>query len=381
MIVKKLNIHIFIGLFVGLLLVNQSIRAILYYNFIGVFFIILLGIYSYKFILQKQILNIKLNNDDKVIFIVYIALIIYASLTLFETGWNNYIYILELIALFFLYIIGRTINIFSYKIIVSIILMIGFIQAIFLIYNRGYIYDSGVNYLLLSLTIGLYTCLSLLSYIFSKKKYHKIYFLVLFILGWISLFSMQSRAVFLVVGLYSILMPFIILSVKNKLKLIGFIFTVLMIGVFIYQNQIKEIYENTIIHERMYELFYNFENEPRFITYGLYFNNFEDFFITGYGINGTKLGIYTSTIEKYPHNFILEFISDFGILGFMFSVFFISRSFFILLVKTKNNFYSLSIFTIYMYYLINFMKSFSIYDSYVLFFAIGLVFNKKLRFS
>jgi len=363
----------------GLLLVNQAVRAMFYKNFIFIFFIILCIIYSYKFIsLIKLRHKIIFTYDDVIIFITSTAVLFYSIFSLYITGFYNFIFTLTLMSLFFIFLIGRTLNLQIYTIIINVILVVGFAESLMLVINRSYMYESHVNYLLLSLTVGLFTCFTLLKIYFSDKILKKIFYLCLFFIGWLALFNMQSRTVFIIVALYSILLPFFISSPKNKLKFIIYFAITIFISIFIFYDEIINLYDHAVIYKRMFDLFYNFQDEPRFVTYGLYFNNFNNFFFTGYGTNGTALGIYKNAEEIYPHNFILEFISEFGILGFLFSFFFIFKSLYIIWVNKRKNFYILSILTMYFYYLINFMKSFSIYDAYVLFFSVGLIFNREL---
>ena len=381
MIFGRINLNHFIGLILGLFLASQSIRSLTYYNFIAVFFFLLLGIYFYKFIINSLVSRIHLNNDDGVVLLSYMSLIFYAFITLYVTGFQNYIYFFELISLSLLYIAGRTINTESYIVSVRVILTIGLVHSLVLLLDRGYIYSSGVNYLLLSLTIGLYTCISLLYVVFSKSKLWKTLYIFLFIIGWYALFSMQSRAIFLIVSLFSFVLPWFLLTSKNRLKVYGFGLVLLVVAISFFQDSIVDIYSNSAISERMFELFYNFEDEPRIILYSLYFQNFTDFFLTGYGINGTDSGVYSSMTEVHPHNFILEMISEFGLIGLLFSFIFIFRPMYIILMKIENNLHVITIATMYLYYLIIFMKSFTIYDSYALFFVTGIVFNRKLIFN
>jgi O-antigen ligase len=377
----RINLNHFIGLILGLFLVNQSIRSLTYYNFIAVFFFLLLGIYFYKFIINSLVSRIHLNNDDGVMLLSYMSLIFYAFTTLYVTGFQNYIYFIELISLSLLYIAGRTINTESYIVLVRVILTIGLVHSLVLLLDRGYIYSSGVNYLLLSLVIGLYTCISLLHVVFSKSKLWKTLYIFLFIIGFSALFSIQSRAVFLIVSLFSFALPWFLLTSKNRLKVYGFGLVLLVVAISFFQDLIVDIYSNSVISERMVELFFNFEDEPRIILYSLYFQNFTDFFLTGYGINGTDSGVYSSMTEVHPHNFILEMISEFGLIGLLFSFIFIFRPMYIILMKIEKNLHIIIIATMYLYYLIIFMKSFTIYDSYALFFVTGIVFNRKLIFN
>ena len=206
------------------------------------------------------------------------------------------------------------------------IFVMGFLHSLCIIFYRDYAYSSGVNYLLMSLMIALYTCFSLIAAFNSKKNIFQLLFIVLYLVGWMALFSMQSRATFLFVGIVSILIPN--LSLAHSKKIIFNITLVIAISLMIsfYFSEIIYIYENSNIHQRMDSLFSDFQHEQRFVTCGLFFDNLDTFYISGYGLGGKTAGIYSNTIEKYPHNFILEFWSEFGLLGLFFSTYIVFLS-------------------------------------------------------
>ena len=144
-------------------------------------------------------------------------------------------------------------------------------------------------------------------------------------------------------------------------------------------NYAIEIYENSVLFIRMSDLFYNLENEPRFETYSLYFSAMKDMWFSGFGIGQSSYGIY-GALNDYPHNFILEFGSEFGILGFIFISVLVIYTFFKkkYYFDNEKSYYTMSmIFFMYMFFI--FSKSFGIYDSYLLFLAFGFIwsFNKS----
>ena len=376
--IKNIDSSNFVGLCLGLMLCNQSIRAITYYNLIGIFFLLLIISFTFYCIKYYPRFSLRLPLGEIIILTSYLLVVVYACFSLLETGGGNVVFIADLLSLILIYIIARLIDLSAYKMIVFTVFFIGFVHALMLIYARAYIYSSGVNYLLLSLVIGLFTCFSLIGILMQKKILFKLIFVGLYFVGWIALFAMQSRATFIYVALYSFIVPFFIMSGKKRLVfLVSLSLTISALFIYFY-NEIVLLYEASKVYQRMDSLFNNFGNEQRFITYGLYFSKISDFFPTGFGVGGTTEGIYSTTVEKYPHNFILEFFSEFGVIGLIFSVIFIFNSLFVSFCRIRREFWSLTIFSLFFFYLMNFNKSFSIYDSSMLFLAIGLIFNKKI---
>ena len=212
MTIKKINYTHIVGIIVGLILANQSIRAITYSNYIYVFYFILLVTVTFKYLIFNHKLNIHFNIDDYVVISTYGVVLVYALLSTIVTGFENLFVTLELISLFFMYIVGRIISLNSYKISIFIIIIIGLIHSLFLIFNRAYIYASNINYLLLSLIIGLFCCISLLFCLKANQRFKQIIFFLFFIIAWWALFRMQSRAVFLFALMYSFAAPLYLLS-------------------------------------------------------------------------------------------------------------------------------------------------------------------------
>lgn len=369
----------FIGIFIGLMIMNNSLRTLLYLNLMHIVFIIVLTsmvLTRHKSISFLSLFKVKLTKIDVLLLVVTLTFCIYAGLTTFLNGLNEYSKLVELLILPLLYVIGRKVNLSIWLAICSTIMIIGVIAAIAVITQRSYVYLSGVNYLLISLGIGLSACVSLL--FFNIKKTSRSWYFLAYIICLISLFSVQSRFVFLFVIIYS-LICFLCCNffLKKYFNLfIAFLFF-LVIGAYFFDT-ILSIYNNTQIFNRMSSLFSNFENEPRFETYQLYFNHINDFKYSGYGTGGTYEYVYRAGTlrDTYPHNFFLEFYSEFGVLGLFFSSSIILISIFHLLKNKCLDCHYLAAATFFIFYFFNFMKSFSIYDSSILFLACGVISNK-----
>ncbi|WP_373929904.1 O-antigen ligase family protein [Vibrio cyclitrophicus] len=382
--IKSRFFEIVIGVFIGLIVSNQSIRALTQFNLVFLYFAVLMLFFFIWFFGSELYSKIALKIDEIILFVAFSFMFIYAILSMFiETGLSNFNLIFDVFALFCIYLVGRVIYFTSYKYCVYIIFLVGFLHSLGIIFYRDLMYSSGVNYLLMSLMIGLFTCFSLIAVFNNRKTIIVLFFITLYFVGWAALFSMQSRATFLFVGFVSILIPN--LSLNNSQRVV-FNFGILLFFIFaitFYLPDILDFYENSNIHQRMDSLFSDFRHEQRFVTYGLFFHNLKYFFISGFGLGGTTEGIYSSTVEKYPHNFILEFWSEFGLLGLFFSllIFLISIGNFLKFLSRDRGFWTVSVLLLYLFYLMNFMKSFSIYDSSILFFSFGLLMNEELSIS
>ncbi|MBI6203896.1 O-antigen ligase family protein [Providencia rettgeri] len=360
------------AIFLALMLCNHAIRSVLYVNFIYIYFS---GALTFFIILKikKTSSLMRMNIIDIIILIFAISLILYSSISTILNGKLELNKVFELSVLFLVYFISREIERENIKVIVNIVFFWGLLHSIFLIVDRNYVYSAGINYLLMSFSIGLSCCISYIKMFYHNDIKNKVILLSIFIITWAGLFAMQSRAVFLFTLFYCTIFPFFILKGKNKIYFTVISSFILIFIIAYFYNDIVYFYENSKIYQRMSELQYDYQNEPRVLTYSLFFDRINEFWISGYGLNGTGSNIYKYTIEKYPHNFIFEFWSDFGLLGLIFSIFF---SFFPLIFFLKRKFdETLCIASlIYLYYLMNFMKSFSIYDSSMFFLSVGLFY-------
>ncbi len=358
--------------FIGLMICNQTIRSLAYVNLMYIFFFSALLLF---FGVKLRVLNswnyVKSLDLGVAIFGGFIVSYAFISTILNQKfEWGK---LFELSVLFLFYFLGREIKKEDIFTLSNIILFFGFLHSIFLVYDRGYVYSSGVNYLLMSIAVGLSCCISYLRFFYSPSKVKKIFFILIALVTWLGLFSMQSRAVFLFAFGYYLLLPTFILKGKAKTKFIIFISMSVFVVISYFYQDIVYFYENSKIYQRMSDLFFNYQNEPRIVTYTTFFSHLSEFWFSGYGLNQTSSNIYVYTIEKYPHNFVLEFWSEFGLLGLSFALVFSFMPFFYIFKKRKVSEEEYISILIYLYYLMNFMKSFSIYDSSMLFLSAGIV--------
>lgn len=241
--------------------------------------------------------------------------------------------------------------------------------------TRQMIY-GGMNYLNITLTIGLMLSLSLcyvlLSYysISSRKT-----FFVSIAISAVALYTMtrfNSRG--------SILLPIIstgiILLMIAPNKPLRFLGAVLVFGGLVYFG--FQIYVNNTseyIHNRMLRLFRDTNSESRIDIWGNYIETIIDrkWWIVGGGTNASRL-----KLGYYPHNLYLQLIGEFGLIGLFAGAVFTIRVFRAIVYVHKfsrrsirENFEILTIFYLtvssVLYYWFTFMKSFSFYDACPLF--------------
>jgi hypothetical protein len=115
----------------------------------------------------------------------------------------------------------------------------------------------------------------------------------------------------------------------------------------------------------------------RMSLYTTYFDNFNDFILTGYGAGQTGIELY-GNYESYPHNVYLHMVSEYGILGIMLALVSMYQVIVSILIYLKvkklchqygdtDNIIILdTFFIILLYVLFLFMKSASMYDMYPL---------------
>lgn len=236
--------------------------------------------------------------------------------------------------------------------------------------------QRGMNYLNITLTIGLLLSLSLcyvlLSYysLSSRKT-----FFVSIAISAVALYTMtrfNSRG--------SILLPIIstgiILLMIAPNKPLRFFGAVLAFGGLVYFG--FQIYVNNTseyIHNRMLRLFRDTNSETRIDIWGNYVKNIIDrkWWIAGGGTNASRL-----ELGYYPHNLYLQLIGEFGLIGLFAGVAVTVRIVRAIVYVQKfsrrsirENFEISTIFYLtvssVLYYWFTFMKSFSFYDACPLF--------------
>ena len=232
--------------------------------------------------------------------------------------------------------------------------------------ERVYSYMSGsINYLNMTLTLGLCLSLSLASLVLcllNKIRRRFILYGIFTITFFLAILPFPARGVMLFPPLIAIILA-LLNGRKHKLTLVSiFIGLVLLISIGAYFF-IQNASEYALIH--MTNLFEDTEDESRV---GLWktaidaiFDNYWIFW--GAGLNGFK-----SNMDFYPHNIFFHFLADIGFvgcIGFGIFVYYIIAKYFRL---ARRN-YSICTeeynwcFIGFLYYLLTFSKSFSMYDS------------------
>lgn len=373
MIVSKAPLYYMMGLFSGLFICNQTIKTVFRLDLIYFYFLML--VFTSSFIYAGKLIKGGGNISRQLVLSVFFFsfILIYAFFSTYYIESPNYTNLIEMLACFVLFFIGRSVNRDSLKIIVFVILLFSVIQSSMLLLNRAYLYSSGINYLLMSFVVALSTCICIPSILLAKSSKIKILFFTIALINWMGLLSMQSRAAFIFAFFYLILSPLFLLTNKSKIIYITSSFLFGIVTFLYFYNQIVEFYQNSAVYARMFDLMSNFENEPRLDVYGRVYNSIGDFYLTGYGLGETTSNLYEYTKDKYPHNFVLEFWTEFGFLGLFFSLWFIFIGIKNCFLLGFDKYYNALTITMYLFFLMNFMKSFTIYDSAILFFLTGVL--------
>jgi O-antigen ligase len=346
----------------------------LHYSAVG----FLIIIYLYR-LYNKIIFNNKILVKNKYHLLIYIIFVLYALMTAFvNPSFSSFRGLVEIVLISLFFFIGKNFNFQSYKVFFVSIAVFTTAQAIILNIDRSLVYDGlNDNYLLVTLILGVVTC-NLYILIFQAKKFSlKLLFLILLITHVMAILNMQSRGTAIFVLLFVIFYPAFYLKIHNYML---FIFVVFAIGL-VAQNQITFLYNDSVISTRMNYLVNNIGNESRLVLFSHYLVGMKYMWITGFGTGQSSMGIY-GYANEYPHNLLLEFISEFGIVGAVFIIYVIFNTVVRFKNYTRDNIiiYQFSItFLIYMFFM--FSKSSSIYDSYPLFLSFGFMWSFANRFS
>ncbi|QHJ13438.1 hypothetical protein FX988_03699 [Paraglaciecola mesophila] len=373
MILSKTPLYYLMGLFAGLFICNQTIKTVFRFDLIYLYFFVLVFISSLIYIGKLIKGDGKLSKQVFISISFFSSILIYACVSTYYIESPNYTNLFEILACFILFFSARCVNKDSLKVIVFVVLLFSVIQSSMLILNRSYLYSSGINYLLMSFVVALSTCICVPGVLLAKSIKIKILFIVIALINWVGLLSMQSRAAFIFAFFYLIISPLFLLTNKSKAIYIA---TLSLLGMLIFSYFYKEIiefYQNSAVYARMFDLISNFENEPRLDVYGRVYNSLGEFYLTGYGLGETTPNLYKYTKDKYPHNFILEFWTEFGFLGLFFSLWLLFIGVKSCFFLNFNKYYNAVAVTMYLFFLMNFMKSFTIYDSAILFFLTGVI--------
>lgn len=225
-----------------------------------------------------------------------------------------------------------------------------------------------VNYLNMTLTLGLCLTISLVGFVtfyYLNKKLVCLFYLIGGIFFFIVTMFFPARGVLLFPPLIAIYTAYV--GRKNNMgKFVIFIVFLIVLILGAYQYFISTASEYALIH--MTGLFENTEGESRIVVWKQSWNEIIDnlWIFFGGGLNK-----FQQEIGFYPHNIYLHILADFGILalvGFIYLTIKVFRcykeetSVFKINTMSHGFIYRLS-FSSFFYYLLTFCKSFSMYDS------------------
>lgn len=330
---------------------------------------------------QRRIVKM-LNSNIKVsyisFFIIYILLFSFLSLTwvVYEKAPMTFLkFVISLmIAYLCLFIPAKKISVIMYS-----FLIINTVYGIycFLFPMRVVLlFDEGMNYLNVTLTLGASFTISLVGFalsIFKKEMLKCLIWSLLSTVLFISLTGFIARGAILIPPIVVFLLtPF--MGKKRSLKTI-FVVMILSLAT-IYLSQLYMNMVSDYGAHRMMKTFEDTENEDR---WGIWEYSWQvmvnrKWFIIGGGIDAFR------SVAYYPHNLFLQILGEFGLIPFI--------SFVFLQLSIVNRFIKCSriwdfpyrnmlffVVACLIYYTMTFSKSFSFYDGFPVFIMMALSFS------
>ena len=315
-------------------------------------------------------------------FVIYTFIAPFFNISTLFVAFKMLIYLLILCS-------ARLLNHKDIHLLFKLIVLINIIYSILLITGARSIQDfdleSDMNYLNLSLTIGLSLTILLtkLFLMFALNKIKVFSFVVELIMALIlflgaNSFAARSTYLFPVLTVALIVFSLVFFNFKLFVKLAIPLTIVVIVGIIIFIN-----HSSDYAFSRMMALFNNLSSEDRIYIWGkcLEIIGDEKLFLFGGGINK-----FEAEIGFYPHNFIIQFVGEIGLIGVLICVYIIGFFFyafvhiFSLLRKPTRRRVNATIFPIivfssFLFILLNFLKSFTIYEGLLLY--LFLVFSIK----
>ncbi len=327
----------------------------------------------------------------KIISLKFISIITFVGYSLISALFNG----LDSIALSIKLVISFLIALFAYNFkiekinrCISFCVFINIIYALFIYvhpdYTINYLTNKSVSYLGLTISLALVVniyCSKILVLInHSKSKIILLRnFLGLIILTpAVLLFQGRGNIIFTFIIIISIFLLISLYNYKYFIKYIPILLFFVSFAFFVYF-----MFASNTLQRRMERLFNNTSSESRIEIYkdsiGFILNN--DRFIIGGGTNS-----FIKELKFYPHNIYLHVIGEYGITGilllliFTISVFnsIITKAYYVFCLNKNNlsiKLIFISVVTSFLFYFLNFNKSFSFYDSYPLMIFIAFVFS------
>lgn len=310
-------------------------------------------------------------------YIIYLLLYSFVSLT-----WVSYanapISLLKFTVVLILSYLCIYIEKSRIKLVIFYFICINILYSIMFILSPGRVYSlmgDGMNYLNTTLTLGCSFSISLVSMVFAyfdRKLLIVALYGVLSVLFFIALIGFAARAVLL-------FPPIILLSLmlfmgrRHMWKSFVAIAFVVILMIYAIDYFINNASDYTI--SRMTHLVEDSEDEDRWELWYKCISIMIDrmWFVFGGGIEAFHSRIY------YPHNIFLQILGEFGIIPFaiFFSMILSVFKYFYVLNKSKEILNKNTLFSVmaaFVYYLMTFSKSFSMYDALPLFIMMALLF-------
>jgi len=321
--------------------------------------------------------GLKLNSIFLLVF--FFATVVYAILTIFLNtefllNLNNTYRAMLLSLLLVLLFSGYKISFNHSNLILFVILLSPFFWYLII-----YLEQTPANYLRYTNILPVLIIASLLSlrtFLYQKRIIlFSIFLLTAIAASWEVIFSpSRTAAIFTIFFIY-----IYILYLSPRLLITS---TLVMILFIVFGSELLSLDYNFPWFERFSKRYADgtIIGNIRLDLLGTYFQEFENFYIHGFGLFSSGDALYSKQYN-YPHNFVLELISDLGILGLMLGgviLGYLGMFYYHFFQNIKNiNEEYLFVFLVLSYYLAVFLKSSSAYSiSPIIFF---LLLHAKLR--
>ena len=358
----------FLALFSG----AQSIMALTGINFKTYFLLLLVGLLLPKMVRRK--LKFSIRTPNIFLSIVTFFLFLYATLTAFQYPTQRAIlFFIEFFLISFFFFIGKQSRWFEQNRYFVFLVIITALQSMALLYDRASVFNNLQNYLLSTLMVAWSSVYLTVRLFFSTGGFRRVVLFVLLLVHVAALLQMQSRTSVIFLILFFIFYPSFHLNKWRYLAYISGLIAAVLFGAFVLHDRISSV----LVYDRIERLIFQFDEEPRIQVYLTFFEAIGGRWFTGFGIGQTASAVFNGLYD-HPHNFVLHFLSEFGVLGLLFVLVLFGQTIFgsyAVPAHTLSTFHVCVAFVVYMAF--NFLKSFSLYDSYLLFLALGFVWSYK----
>lgn len=316
----------------------------------------------------------KINGSLRSIFLLYILILVfYSTSVLFLHDSNVLDYTIKLLSFILISLLflsccslkSFTLQIYEFSFYVIIV-----IYCIFLHIDFARLYAGSGNYLTATLPIG---AAFIMAFVRSFDEKLPIFFRLSLLAT--AIFYLQSMTLFMGRGSFVIciglsILYFMIMSLNIKRAIYAFSIVLIFFYVGLYY---QESFMESSLYSRLTFLADGDVGE-RSYTYSTFYDalSFESF-ITGFGFGISGLEIYD--LERYyPHNIHFHYLADLGVIGLIFSFIYPLIIILGLYEVYKGSGVQLKVFLfLNLYVYLNFLKSFSMFDSWWLSMSSGFL--------